>query len=65
MGEWAREELQRAHDNFVAVAQEAGRSGDWAPWAELFTDDATYVEHHYGTFRGREEIRAWISKTMA
>ena len=28
-------------------------------------DDATYVEHHYGTFEGREAIYEWIAKTMA
>ena len=50
MGAWSRDELQRAHDHYVEVAQEAGRSGDWRPWAEMFTPDATYVEHHYGTF---------------
>ena len=31
----------------------------------MFTDDATYVEHHYGTFEGRDAIHAWISETMA
>ena len=31
----------------------------------MFTGDATYVEHHYGTFEGRDAIRAWISETMA
>ena len=31
----------------------------------MFTDDATYVEHHYGTFDGRDAIHAWISETMA
>jgi hypothetical protein len=65
MAQYSREELQRAHDNYVAVAQEAGRTGDWRPWADLFTEDATYIEHHYGTFQGREAIHQWISKTMA
>ena len=55
-GKWTREELQAAHDNYVAVAQEAGRTGNWRPWAELFTEDAQYIEHHYGTFDGREAI---------
>ena len=65
MGKWSREELQRAHDRFIEVATESGRTGDWAPWADMFTEDATYVEHHYGTFEGRDAIRAWISETMA
>jgi SnoaL-like protein len=64
MGRWSREELQRAHDHYVEVAQQAGRSGDWRPWADMFTDDVTYVEHHYGTFEGREALYDWITETM-
>ena len=62
---WDRAELQRAHDNYVAVAAEAGRSGNWRPWADLFTEDAVYIEHLFGRFEGRERIFEWISKTMA
>jgi SnoaL-like domain len=39
-------------------------SGDWDGYADLFTPDAVYVEHAMGTFRGREEIRAWSVRTM-
>ena len=35
MAKYTREELQRAHDNYLAVAQEAGRTSDWPPWADL------------------------------
>ena len=45
----------------AAVAAEAGASGDWDPWADLFTEDAEYFEHLYGTFQGREAIRTWIT----
>ena len=65
MAKYSREELQRAHDNYLAVAQEAGRSGNWRPWADLFTEDADYIEHHYGTLHGREAIYEWIAKTMS
>ncbi len=65
MGQWTRDELQRAHDNYVAVAQKAAASGDWTPWAECFTEDAEYREHHYGTMHGRAEIYDWISRTMS
>ena len=27
-------------------------------------EDVTYVEHHYGTFEGREPLYAWITETM-
>jgi hypothetical protein len=65
MGRWSRDELQAAHDHFVATAAAAATSGDWRPWADLFTDDAEYVEHLYGTFHGPDEIHAWISATMS
>jgi len=35
---------------------------DWTGWADLFTDDCTYVEHFWGTMRGRDEVRTWIHK---
>ena len=65
MGQWSRDELQRAHDNYVEVARVAAASGDWRAWSECFTEDATYVEHHYGEFVGRTAIHDWISTTMA
>lgn len=38
---------------------------DWNAWADLFTEDAVYTEVQYGTFRGREAIRTWITTVMA
>ena len=37
---------------------------DWAGWADLFTDDATYVEHNLGTMRGRQQIKDFIVGCM-
>ena len=65
MGSWDRAELQAAHDRFIEVANQSAAQGEWGPWAEMFTEDAEYVEHHYGTFHGRAEILNWISATMA
>ena len=65
MSRWSRDELEAAFANYQAVALAAGTSGDWNPWADLFTEDATYVEAHYGRFGGREAIRRWITTTMA
>ena len=65
MGRWSRQEIEDAFDNYQAMALKAGTSGDWRCWADLFTEDATYVEHLYGTLGGREAIRRWISDTMA
>ena len=65
MGRWTRDEIEQALENYRRVALEAGTSGDWNPWADLFTEDATYIEHLYGTLGGREAIRRWITRTMA
>lgn len=64
MGRWSRDELEQAFENYQRTALRAGTSGDWRPWAELFTEDATYIEHLYGTLGGREAIYRWIQGTM-
>jgi ketosteroid isomerase-like protein len=64
MGRWSRDEIEDAFAKYQKAGLEAGRTGDWSAWADLFTEDATYIEHHYGTLGGREAIRKWISGTM-
>lgn len=56
--------LQKSWDNYLATVDGICASGDWSAFADMFTEDATYCEHAYGDFNGREEIRAWIVKTM-
>ena len=65
MGRWIREELEEAFEKFQAAALKGAQSGDWQDWSNCFTRDATYIEHHYGRFWGRERIHQWISDTMA
>jgi hypothetical protein len=65
MPEFTRAELDEGFEHYQAVAAEAARTGNWRPWADLFTDDATYVEHLFGSFTGPEEIHRWISETMS
>ena len=57
-------ELDAAFADFQRTVAEIGVSRDWDRFADLFTTDADYVEHALGVMRGREEIRAWIWKTM-
>jgi len=64
MGRWTREELEQAFDRYQAAALKAARTGDWRDWADLFTEDCTYVEHAYGRFCSREAVFKWITKTM-
>ena len=65
MGRYSRTEIEKAFTDYQEAALEAGISGNWRPWADLFTIDATYVEHLFGTMGGREAIYNWISKTMS
>ena len=64
MGRWSRAELEEAFENYQRLGLEAGTSGNWDKWADQFTEDATYVEHLYGTLGGREAIYNWIQSTM-
>jgi hypothetical protein len=56
--------LQSGFELYVAAVEEIATNGEWSRFADLFTEDATYCEHVYGDFTGREEIRPWIVKTM-
>ena len=38
MGRWSRTEIEAAFENFQKVALRAGTSGDWDPWADMFTE---------------------------
>lgn len=64
MPTFTRDELEAAFRHYEATARRASEMHDWSLWADLFTPDATYWEHLYGRMRGREEIRAWITRTM-
>ncbi len=58
---FTRDEVEAAWRHFVAV----GDSGDWNAWADLHSEDGLWVEHHLGTFHGREAIRRAIVDVMA
>ncbi len=65
MGNFTRAELEEAFVLYDNAVKNAVATGDWNSWADLFTEDAVYIEHAYGEFRGREQIREWICKVMA
>ena len=52
MGQWTREELQEAHDHYSRGRGGGGADRQLAPWADQFTEDAEYLEHHFGQVRG-------------
>ena len=58
---FARDELEQAFRTYWTT----GAAGeDWDAWCDLFTEDCLYVEHMYGTMRGRETVRRWIVPIM-
>lgn len=65
MAEFERSEIEAAFEAYQRAAAAAGASGDWRAWSDLFTVDATYIEHLFGEFHGREEIHEWIQTTMS
>jgi hypothetical protein len=60
MGRWTREELEAAFDLYVDATRKAVATGDWAHWAEMYTVDAYYHEHHFGRLWGRDAIRKFM-----
>lgn len=65
MGRWAKAELEEAFEAYQATVRRCVAASDWSHFADLFTPDATYDEHAYGRFEGREAIRSWVVRTMS
>ena len=59
-----RDEIERAFVAYQDAVAGIAAAGDWASFADLFTEDATYEEHAFGSFEGREAIRRWVVTTM-
>jgi uncharacterized protein (TIGR02246 family) len=58
------DELREAFEHFARVSDECAAARDYNAFADLFTDDCTYVEHVFGEMHGREAVRAWIVPLM-
>ena len=46
MARWKRKELEQAFDKYQAAALKGAQTKDWTDWANCFTADASYFEHH-------------------
>jgi ketosteroid isomerase-like protein len=65
MGKYSREEIEAALAKYNEARDRASQSGDWSIWADVFTDDAHYIEHAYGEFHGKKAVEEWITSVMA
>lgn len=63
-GRFTADEITEAYAAMHRCVQEYTTSGCWDDFCLHFTEDAEYVEHAFGTFRGRDEIRDWSVRTM-
>jgi len=60
MTTFPRQEIEQAWKQRMYLQD----TNDWEGFGNTFTEDAVYVEHHYGIFRGRKEILAWLVPVM-
>ena len=58
------DELRVAYEHFSRVSDGCAASADYNAFADLFTEDCTYIEHVFGEMRGREAVRQWIVPLM-
>jgi hypothetical protein len=62
---FTRDELVAAFAKFEQTVQDAAQTRDWERWVQQYTPDVDYIEPVAGTWKGRDEVRAWISATMS
>jgi hypothetical protein len=60
--QFARDEVEAAFRHYFMTGPVLE---DWVAWAHLFTDDAVYTDHFWGTFHGPAQIQAWIEGTIS
>ncbi|GIR37852.1 MAG: hypothetical protein CM15mP49_32370 [Actinomycetota bacterium] len=53
----SREEVEEEFRKYVRRGEVAVQTGNWSLWADQFTEDARYFEHHYGNSMGGPQSR--------
>jgi hypothetical protein len=60
-GKFAHGEVESAFLEYVRRAN----INDWSLYADMFTEQCVYIDHHFGTFRSPAAIKAWMIPLMA
>jgi hypothetical protein len=60
MPTYSRDEIEKAWKHRMHLQD----TDDWDGFGRTFTEDAVYIEHHYGVFRGKKAILDWIVPVM-
>lgn len=59
------DEVVAATDRYRALREAIGRGEQtWPALADLFTDDAVYIDPAWGRIEGRDEIRTFMEESM-
>ena len=64
MTTWTRDELEDAFATYRAAADHGAATDDWSGFAEMFTEDCTYLEHLLGEMHGRSEVLEFYTRSM-
>ena len=65
MGKWSKEHLLDAWQHYEEVVERCAKSADWNEYADLFTEDARYVDDVWEVRNSREEIREWLNECFS
>ena len=55
------DEVEAAFQDYAARAN----MDDWDYWADIFTPQCLYVDHHFGVFHTAKEVATWMTPLMA
>ena len=65
MADFPRGEVQKAIDALHSIRDKASAGEmSWDAIADLFTEDATYIDPAWGHFKGRKSIRQFLRDSM-
>ena len=64
MGVWTRDEIEREWLKYQKSARECGPAGNWDPFCDLYTGDATMVVSGGIEVGGREALKKWYREAL-
>ena len=66
MSSFSRQEIEQAHESYVAMRDRAERGEvPWSALADFFTEDATFIDPAWGRYDGLDAIRRFLDESMA
>ena len=64
MGVWTRDEIEREWLKYQKSARACGPAGNWDPFCDLYTEDATMVVSGGIEVGGREAMKKWYREAL-